>query len=776
MDDQNKNQKKPEAKPEAPGVPRPLSSRLRPSYFDIPPIDDRFSMRPASWITPSLVPPSGKPYNYFSLEETSREHTPVHDTPSTPSASKLPPLNPSSRKRKYDSISTSSPPPSPEASRAAPPKHSKNPLTPAKPKKSKPMSVREEEERIAQLRGLRDLYRPEYLISLQEQEKKRSPSLISTDESDDDYIASDTESETESESSRERETNCSPVPSCTDESDSDYSVPDTESIPDTSSEPEPEPSQEQVRDISPSVSEKMLRTMSTPEPDLYSPPIPSWNDLGPRDDDKLYGALVGLVPASSLGPPPPSPQNTATPPQEQEKNRSPGPIDNDSLSTLSQAIEKELEKQQREDQALGSAKPSLSQDLEKKMLTSLSAYDLNIEKLGQEIRDRCDRICERFDRLEKQKRDRRDNAIPRTYQEMAEIMFPGRSICDLTVDERQMVRVERRRRLEKGHLERFGNRGKAIAGPSREREQMVSPSPNLDVMIRQEREKIRELNRARRAAAAAWRPFSEPRTRLPSPEHNDPVSQTPETSEQQSRKGIDAPVATPQKKEKKTRVYDDDLSEMIDQQRRSEERKKKRSPRPNPNDALDMPEKEAREGTDTTISKPSQDEKKDALPDYDWVMELEKNLRESLDSFPPRPSSSQGQKRKRSTASDHEKSFFEHFEEMRKHVRESVEQEKKRRKTNDLSFQECMNDLYPADSEIWKIDDEPLQVKSSKPVESQSDKDLGNDRPLSFDEYLAQDLEGAINDLKSSAPFADNPALLTMPTVSTTSPMPPMAP
>ena len=46
---------------------------------------------------------------------------------------------------------------SPEVSRAAPAKGAKNA---AKPKKNKPMSAREQEERIAQLRGLRDLYRP----------------------------------------------------------------------------------------------------------------------------------------------------------------------------------------------------------------------------------------------------------------------------------------------------------------------------------------------------------------------------------------------------------------------------------------------------------------------------------------------------------------------------------------------------------------------------------------------------------------------------------------
>ena len=47
---------------------------------------------------------------------------------------------------------------SPEISRAAPGKSSAKNAT--KPKKNKPMSAREQEERIAQLRGLRDLYRP----------------------------------------------------------------------------------------------------------------------------------------------------------------------------------------------------------------------------------------------------------------------------------------------------------------------------------------------------------------------------------------------------------------------------------------------------------------------------------------------------------------------------------------------------------------------------------------------------------------------------------------
>ncbi|KNB15125.1 hypothetical protein FOXG_13808 [Fusarium oxysporum f. sp. lycopersici 4287] len=51
-------------------------------------------------------------------------------------------------------------PSSPEVTRAAPPKHTKASSTSAKPKKNKPMSAREQEERIAQLRDLSNLYRP----------------------------------------------------------------------------------------------------------------------------------------------------------------------------------------------------------------------------------------------------------------------------------------------------------------------------------------------------------------------------------------------------------------------------------------------------------------------------------------------------------------------------------------------------------------------------------------------------------------------------------------
>ena len=46
---------------------------------------------------------------------------------------------------------------SPEVSRSAPAKQAK---TAAKPKKNKPMSAQEQEARIAQLREIRDLYKP----------------------------------------------------------------------------------------------------------------------------------------------------------------------------------------------------------------------------------------------------------------------------------------------------------------------------------------------------------------------------------------------------------------------------------------------------------------------------------------------------------------------------------------------------------------------------------------------------------------------------------------
>jgi bromodomain-containing factor 1 len=50
----------------------------------------------------------------------------------------------------------SGPAPSPEMPRSAPPKQSKSA---GKPKKNKPMSAREQEDRIAQLRGLSKMYK-----------------------------------------------------------------------------------------------------------------------------------------------------------------------------------------------------------------------------------------------------------------------------------------------------------------------------------------------------------------------------------------------------------------------------------------------------------------------------------------------------------------------------------------------------------------------------------------------------------------------------------------
>ncbi|KAF4465001.1 bromodomain BDF1 [Fusarium albosuccineum] len=75
---------------------------------------------------------------------------------------------------------------SPEAPRAPPPppKQSKA-STSAKPKKNKPMSAREQEERIAQLRGLRDLYRPgQDPADSQPVLQAPTPNAESSDESD----------------------------------------------------------------------------------------------------------------------------------------------------------------------------------------------------------------------------------------------------------------------------------------------------------------------------------------------------------------------------------------------------------------------------------------------------------------------------------------------------------------------------------------------------------------------------------------------------------------
>ncbi|RSL42266.1 hypothetical protein CEP51_016498 [Fusarium floridanum] len=74
---------------------------------------------------------------------------------------------------------------SPETTRAPAPKQSKSSSTSAKPKKNKPMSAREQEERIAQLRGLRDLYRPGQEPSdSQPVLQAPTPTAESSDESD----------------------------------------------------------------------------------------------------------------------------------------------------------------------------------------------------------------------------------------------------------------------------------------------------------------------------------------------------------------------------------------------------------------------------------------------------------------------------------------------------------------------------------------------------------------------------------------------------------------
>ncbi|KAM0425194.1 hypothetical protein ACHAPT_009511 [Fusarium lateritium] len=74
---------------------------------------------------------------------------------------------------------------SPETTRAPPPKQPKSSSTSAKPKKNKPMSAREQEERIAQLRGLRDLYRPGQEPSdSQPVLQAPTPTAESSDESD----------------------------------------------------------------------------------------------------------------------------------------------------------------------------------------------------------------------------------------------------------------------------------------------------------------------------------------------------------------------------------------------------------------------------------------------------------------------------------------------------------------------------------------------------------------------------------------------------------------
>ncbi|RBR15633.1 uncharacterized protein FIESC28_07274 [Fusarium coffeatum] len=672
------------------------------------------------------------PYNPFR-EEVSREQAPVYNTSSTRGS--FLDLALSSGVRMNDSTLPSSITPYTEASRAA------RPTTPAESKKHKSMIVHEDEERAAELRELRDLYNLD-LMSREEPEKKRSPNLMSTDESDSDYLYPDTESEPESEFFEEQERNSSPIPDCTDdESDDDYTAPDSDSDSESESgtEAEAEPSQEQGNEMSLSIGQE-LRSVSPPGFAWFRPHIPSWNDLGPRDDDMLYNDLFDLVPAPPLSPyMPPTAPCTPTPPQEQEQIRSSSPIDDDSLTTLgkalgkasrsldvgsldtmSQAFEKALGKHQPEDlEDLSSAKPSLSQDLEKKMVTRIGAYDLNIEKLGKEVRDHCDRIRERCDRLEREKRDR-DNAGPPTFQELVDAVFPGPGI---PLHEREKVKLERCSRLAERYQERFGISGNATAGPSQEQEKKTSLNSKLDEMIRQEREKLhelkadREVNRARCLAdVSAW---------------------------------LFSPGARP------------------------------RLPSPKPNNAVGMSLKEAGREIDALLTEHRAEEEKDALPDYETDMELGDDLLEGQESLPASPSSSQGQKRKRS-ASFHERSFFENLEKMRKHVRESVEHERKRRKARDQSFQGCMNKLYPADSEIWKIGDEPIQVRSPKPKESRSDEDLGNGDRTSSREYLwdEKELRGSEDSIDglSTRGLPDMPAFVGMSPFAGMPPMPTLPP
>lgn len=78
----------------------------------------------------------------------------------------------------------SDPPASPEVQRSTP-KQSKS-APGGKPKKNKPMSAREQEERIAQLRGLRDLYRPGNEPGDQQVYQAPTPTAESSDEDDSD--------------------------------------------------------------------------------------------------------------------------------------------------------------------------------------------------------------------------------------------------------------------------------------------------------------------------------------------------------------------------------------------------------------------------------------------------------------------------------------------------------------------------------------------------------------------------------------------------------------
>lgn len=650
----------------------------------------------------------------------------------------------------------------PEASQSA------RPTKPANSRKYQPVIFRGDEERAAELREFHDLYDH---MSRQEPERKRSPSLMSTDESDSDYFYPDTESESESEFSEEEERNSSPVPGCTDdESDGDYTDLDhgseSDSDSDSGSEPEAEPCQEQGNEMSLDISEE-LRTPSPPGFAWSRPHIPSWNDLGPRNDDMLYNNLYGLVHAPPISPYLPSTAPCTPTPQEQEQNRSSSPMDDDTLSTLGQALdkasdsldddslstlsgamEKALEKHQPEDVA--SAKPGLSQDLGKKVHSSLSAYDSNMAKLRKDIDEHCDRIRERCDRLEREKRNR-DDAVPPAIQEWVDAVFPGPDIPvherekvkaervhSLAEREREQVRLERCRRLAERYRERFGILGNAVAGPSQEREKETSLSSKLDEMIRQKREKLRDLQgdkvpeegrvqdlgRACRVADAAWELSFDARPRL-------------------------------------------------------------RLPIPKPNNAVGMSLEETGEEMDVLPPEHRVEEEKDALPDYETDMELGDDLFEGQASLPDSPSSCQGQKRKR-TDSFLERSFFENFEKMRQHVQEGVGREMKLHKKDGQSFEECMNRLYPAESEIWKIDDEPIQVRSSKSEQSRSGEDLGNGERSSSKEYRWDEkrlrgsedfIDGLSNGgLPDIPPFVGMSSFAGMPPMRPMSPMVPMPP
>ncbi|KAJ4138734.1 hypothetical protein NW768_002605 [Fusarium equiseti] len=131
-------------------------------------------------------------------------------------------------------------------------------------------------------------------------------------------------------------------------------------------------------------------------------------------------------------------------PSQKRQKKKPNPLDNKPLDNdlVSQALDRAVKEQvkktlerQREnavekddgDNHDGRTSPtsSLSQDLEKKMHSSLKSYDANMERLSKDINEGCDRLRERFDRLEKYKRERDAlDAIADPPQEAVK-MFPG---------------------------------------------------------------------------------------------------------------------------------------------------------------------------------------------------------------------------------------------------------------------------------------------------------------------------------------------------------------